>query len=291
MTTRGHHGLLLAGGSAPPGGPYLDDLAIQPVAACSLTRKLISTATLCVRVRRSSDATETDIGFSGDGLDTAALATFVGASTGSVRTLYDQTGNSNHIINASPSTQPIIVSSGSYLGWMDMVSGPRFAAMDSPTIGTTELQVFSSLQDTGTVAGRILFETSNSWDSAPALILVYMSSAGVWEMATQNSGASGILGRRFTTALTSGFKVLRLRWTRTGAVAAAQARLFVDGSEISGAAGLGSTVQTGNFATSPNLNIGARATGSSAASSRMKSIVVYNADVDAQAASVEAILA
>lgn len=287
-------GLFAAGagsGANPPTTAYLDDLAILPVSACSLTRKLISTATQCVRVRRSSDTTETDIGFSGTGLDVAALLAFVGAGNGTVRTLYDQTGNGNHLVNASPTNQPIIVSAGVYLGSMGMVSGPRFTAMDTPTIGTTELQIFSSLEDAGTIVGRIMFETGSSWDSIPALILFYLSSSGVWEMATQNSGASGILGRRFTTSLAGGFKTLRLRWSRTGAVAAAQARLFVDGTEITGAVGLGSTVQTGNFATNPNLNINARASSASPASSRMKSIVVYNADVDAQAADVEAILA
>jgi hypothetical protein len=256
-----------------------------------MVRKLISTATVCLRVRRSSDTVEQDIGFSGDGLDTAALATFIGANTGTVRFLYDQTGNGNHLLNTVASQAPIIVSSGSYLGWMDMVSGPRFAILDSPTIGTTEMQVFTTLQDMGTATGRILFETGTTWDSAPGLILFYLPSAGVWEMATQNSGGSGILGRRFTTALSGAFKILRLRWSRTGAVAANQARLFVDGSEVSGAAGLGSTVQTGNFAASPNMSVGARASGSSAASQRMKAIVVYNADVDAQAAAVEAIIA
>lgn len=44
----------------------------------------------CIRVRRSSDSTEQDIGFSNGVVDTAAIATFVGSGTGYVLVWYDQ---------------------------------------------------------------------------------------------------------------------------------------------------------------------------------------------------------
>lgn len=48
----------------------------------------------CMRVVRSTDSTEQDIGFDGSGLlDTAAIATFIGANTGYVGKWYDQSGN------------------------------------------------------------------------------------------------------------------------------------------------------------------------------------------------------
>lgn len=47
-----------------------------------------------IRVKRSSDNTELDIGYLADGsLDVSALTTFVGASNGLVVTFYDQSGN------------------------------------------------------------------------------------------------------------------------------------------------------------------------------------------------------
>lgn len=48
----------------------------------------------CIRVVRSSDSTEQDIGFDGSGnLDTASLASFIGSNTGYVGKWYDQSGN------------------------------------------------------------------------------------------------------------------------------------------------------------------------------------------------------
>jgi hypothetical protein len=63
----------------------------------------------CMRVRRASDDAETDIGFDGNGdLDTAAIATHCGASTGWTVTWYDQSGNSNNATQATASAQPQI---------------------------------------------------------------------------------------------------------------------------------------------------------------------------------------
>ena len=60
-------------------------------------RKLSSTHTgSALRVERSNDNTQQDIGFVGENLDTSALATFVGANTGKVVTWYDQSGNNKN---------------------------------------------------------------------------------------------------------------------------------------------------------------------------------------------------
>lgn len=60
-------------------------------------RKLSSTHTgSALRVERSNDNTQQDIGFVGENLDTSALATFVGANTGRVVTWYDQSGNNKN---------------------------------------------------------------------------------------------------------------------------------------------------------------------------------------------------
>lgn|SRR5574343_234897 len=78
-------------------------------------RKLKSTATLCMRIRRSSDNAETDIGFNGTIWDEAAITAFVGASNGFIRTYYDQSGNGrNREINVI-AAQPQLVSSGTIL--------------------------------------------------------------------------------------------------------------------------------------------------------------------------------
>jgi hypothetical protein len=69
-----------------------------------------------IRVRRSSDNTEQDIGFTGTALNTTALASFVGANNGFITKWYDQSGGSNDLVQATSGAQPMIVDTGAYLG-------------------------------------------------------------------------------------------------------------------------------------------------------------------------------
>ena len=83
-------------------------------AAYSVARKLRSAYVgSCIRVRRSSDQAEQDIGFSANELDQSALTTFVGANNGFVVTLYDQSGNGYNATMSTAANQMTIVSSGS----------------------------------------------------------------------------------------------------------------------------------------------------------------------------------
>lgn len=67
-----------------------------------------------IRVRRSSDNAEQNIGFDSNGnLDESALTTFVGANNGFVTTWYDQSGNSRNLTETAAIAQPQIVNSGS----------------------------------------------------------------------------------------------------------------------------------------------------------------------------------
>ena len=78
-------------------------------------RRLKSTATNAIRVRRSSDNTEQDIGFTAGELDTSSLLAFVGTGgtdNGYIRTFFDQSGNSNDATQTATGSQPQIVSSG-----------------------------------------------------------------------------------------------------------------------------------------------------------------------------------
>jgi hypothetical protein len=68
-----------------------------------------------IRVRRSSDNTEQNIGFSGNDLDTASLLTFCGAGNGFVTTWYDQSENTNNSVQTTAANQPQIVASGSVI--------------------------------------------------------------------------------------------------------------------------------------------------------------------------------
>lgn len=91
---------------------YLLDSYSGASAAYSL-RKLSSTYSgNAIRVRRSSDNAEQNIGFIGDDLDTASLLSFVGANNGFVTTWYDQSGTNKDMSQITASNQPLIVESG-----------------------------------------------------------------------------------------------------------------------------------------------------------------------------------
>mgnify|MGYP003118111579 CR=1 FL=1 len=94
----------------------LESLLLDTYSGASVAyslRKLSSTYSgSAIRVRRSSDNTEQDIGFASNVLDTASLLSFVGSNDGYVTTWYDQSGNGLNVTQSTANLQPTIVSSG-----------------------------------------------------------------------------------------------------------------------------------------------------------------------------------
>lgn len=103
-------GLLLLMGDS--GRPLLD--IYTAAVGYSLRRLRTAYSASAIRVRRSSDNAEQDIGFVGTVLDTSSLLSFCGADNGFVTTWYDQVG-SNNAVQATAADQPQIVSSGSLI--------------------------------------------------------------------------------------------------------------------------------------------------------------------------------
>lgn len=98
---------------APPAPDLLLDLVPNAGAAYSLRRVKSDYTGSLIRVRRSSDASETDIGFtSSNDLDITTLMAFVGSGSGFIKTWYDQSGNARDITQALTANQPMIVNSG-----------------------------------------------------------------------------------------------------------------------------------------------------------------------------------
>ena len=89
---------------------YLLDLF--PATVAYSLRKLRSGQAKAIRVRRSSDNAQQDIGFVGDELDTASLLSFCGVGNGFVTTWYDQSGNEYNATQTTQANQPQIVNSG-----------------------------------------------------------------------------------------------------------------------------------------------------------------------------------
>ena len=88
---------------------YVLDTYAYPSVAYSL-RKLSSSTTNVIRVRRFSDNAEQD--FTSVQITDGTLTTFTGTSHGYVSTWYDQSGNGNHATQSTALEQPRIVSNG-----------------------------------------------------------------------------------------------------------------------------------------------------------------------------------
>ncbi len=92
--------------------PSFDAIVSSGVAAYSTRKVRQAYAGFALQVRRSSDSATQDIGFDGSGnLDTAALASFIGANSGTISILYDQIGSLN-LTQGTAASQPRIVNAG-----------------------------------------------------------------------------------------------------------------------------------------------------------------------------------
>ena len=97
--------------SRTPAASLLLDTYPNAFGAYSLRKLRTAYTGAAIRVRRSSDNTETDIGFLNNELDTSALLTFCGFSSGYVSRVYTQQGHVD-MIQATLAAQPLIVNVG-----------------------------------------------------------------------------------------------------------------------------------------------------------------------------------
>ena len=131
-------GILESSRSAAPSATLLLDTYPGAAAAYSLRKLRTAYTGSAIRVRRSSDNAETDIGFNGSGgLDTTTLLTFCGVNTGIVVTWYDQSGNSRNATKVFAINRNIIVNSGvlQTLNTKPAISSPTFILTPFTIIG------------------------------------------------------------------------------------------------------------------------------------------------------------
>jgi len=147
-----------------------------------------------IRVRRSSDNTEQDIGSIATGdLDTTALTAFVGAGSGYVTTWYDQSGNARNAVQATQASQPRVVNAGV----VDALGG-------KPSVVFSGAQV---LEWSGTtiVNGTVVLANAVAaiGSGATGYARVLSLSAGGQDY---NNAASMAIGRVSTTAAVQAFR-------------------------------------------------------------------------------------
>jgi hypothetical protein len=123
--------------SATPTFTGVLDGRVTPQIAVSLYRLSSTYSGPLIRVRRSSDNAEQNIGVGtlAGGLDTAALTAFCGSSSCYVSTWYDQSGNGRNATNATASWQPRIVNAGT----IDLFNGLPAPYFKTSALVTTSL--------------------------------------------------------------------------------------------------------------------------------------------------------
>lgn len=274
-------------GSAPGAG-YLDGLSPLPRAVHSL-RKLISTATTAIRVRRSSDNAEQDIGFTGDALDTAALASFVGANSAYVTTFYDQTGNGYPKTQTTAANQPRIVNAGVYDGML--VYDGSDDAMVTPTLpfATSYVGLFLKAKLPQTGGTRVFYESSSNYTGGAGRFLIFEDSGQF--NASFRTPIPSYWTRSYTYSPTGLDQVTLLLQTAVIDSTTAQQILYVGGSFVSSASSVGTAAGAGmTFAANPMYS-GARAGTSLYSAIWEETSVLYDADTTSVRTSIEAIVA
>ena len=94
--------------------PFISPFVFDSVNDLAFSVRKVNPAYIgnCMRIRRSSDNTELEIGFVGGELDTSAISTFCGVGFGYVARWYDQSGNANDKFNTTAINQPVIYNNG-----------------------------------------------------------------------------------------------------------------------------------------------------------------------------------
>jgi hypothetical protein len=194
----------VTGATLDVAAPLLLDLYPSAAAAYSL-RKLRNAYTgSAIRVRRSSDNTEQDIGFdSNNNLNQSALTTFVGANNGFVVTWYDQSGNSKNATQTTAANQPQIVSSGVViltntkpaLKFIDLGDHLQIASNFATFNNTTIFNVCDPLNYTGISANARFY---NLYDGSKHI--QYLNDFTTSRLHFRNSlWQTSFIGTQFTT--------------------------------------------------------------------------------------------
>lgn len=198
-----------------PPATYPLDLVAGATGAFSLRRLRVAYAGSAIRVRRSTDNMEQDIGFSGDYLDTVSLLAFCGGGNGLIRTWYDQSGNTRDVGQSSAGSQPQIVSSGTLLvGFgglpvIDFAGSVLASTVNTSSFITTTAGTVFTVFNADTAAGSSPPDGRSLWCHAAGNAgMTFQSGAGCCTYVF----ASSAFRTAVTTGLSAGQNYIGVWW-------------------------------------------------------------------------------
>ena len=150
----------------------------------------------CMRIRRASDNAETDIGFDGIDLDTAAIATFCAGTNGFVKTWYNQDGSGNDLVQTSTGAQPKIYDASTGVGLDGTHPALYFDSVDTFLIDSTGL-------DIGSLSSFVVAHLNSTANGQMILALSASSGNKRWYAPFVNSGNFNFGYASSTTAITT----------------------------------------------------------------------------------------
>lgn len=153
---------------------YWPTFGYSPTVALSLRQLSASYTGPAIRVRRSSDNTEIDIGFTAEGdLDTTSLLDFCGSGDGFISIWYDQSGNGFNATRSGAAGQPRIVSAG-VLDLMGTKPGVRFDGTDD---ALSMANAVSALSGKAGLSSSLVFRLRAVSVSAASFFTFYKSAS------------------------------------------------------------------------------------------------------------------
>lgn len=196
----GQLGRSVAAPSGDPSSGYLSPF--YPTTLYSLRLRKSGYAGACIRVKRSSDNTQTDIGFGPDGwLDTSALSSFVGSSNGYIKKWYDQSGGAVDLDDTGATDSVLIIVTGT-LQTLNSKPALKFSATPSRLVaaanaafafGTAAWTWEAFLDNTANnTTGQAVIDFR---DAGSAIALHYHANANIntfFDGANNNSGSSDV---------------------------------------------------------------------------------------------------
>jgi hypothetical protein len=238
-------------GTGSSGGPSfvgpLDAYSSNLAGAWSVARRLLTSYSgPLIRIRRSSDSAEQDIGADALGnLDTAALASFVGANSAFVRKVYHQNSGSD-LAQTTAANQPRIVNAGT----VDAIGGVPAMVFDGSNdflicspINVDRLALYSACRNGASIGAYMTLYSQPAgatWSGDLARLSGrWLNSLTSWEVVTQSMT---YLARRSPSGLVNTNYLLEHHYNQTSALAAQ------NGTESAGTALTGNiTDSTENF--------------------------------------------
>lgn len=264
------------------GAVYLDYLAVAPRFAVGLT-KLVSSATLALRLRRSNDSAELDIGFVGDAIDTAAISSFVSSNSAYVTVWYDQTGNSEHATQSTAANQPRIVNAGTYQAEVEFDGSNDWMKFTDVTMGNMYASLHTRIRRPTLPASEVMFETSTNFATDSGQSFVVYSDGNEIKVGISGAVNTYDSGVSLVTA-----KVMSVMLDKTQTTGANEVQLWQDGVQKTSSSALNGN--TTNVFANRDLYVAGRAGASLFADQFLQSIVLYNEDVSSLRTAIESVL-